>query len=246
MTTDHGILKIENDPTPWVIVQPNNDKEWCVLWLQGWKGSIEEHLERITRMAEATDISFAMLEYAGHGHHPVPLEETTREQQHLEVVAAYDELKARGYKKIIAIGGSFGAYMAALLAGKRELHSIILRAPAIYDDERFSTLRKDRGRIGYDGLKNLVKEHPELSALEAIRKFPKSVYVIEHELDSVIPKEVPQAYFEAAKHGNYLIVPATDHSPKLMSDPERHALYIETLLISLVKTTLLEDTLRED
>lgn len=245
MQANHATFNTSNNPTPWVLVQPHEKKEWCILWLQGWTSSVAGHLEGITRLAEATDTPVAMLDYAGHGQHPVPLEESTRELQHREVVAAYDELKAQGYEKIIAIGGSFGSYMAALLAGKRELAGIILRAPAIYDDEHFSTLRKNRDKLGYDELERLVEEQPDLSALEAIRKFSKSVYVLEHELDSVIPKNIPRAYVQAAKYGNYLVVPATGHSPKLMPHPQRHFAYIETLLTDLVKTIQLEDTLRE-
>lgn len=232
-------------PHPGCLCSHTRRKSGAFYGCKGGQLVLQGTLEGITRLAEATDTPVAMLDYAGHGQHPVPLEESTREQQHREVVAAYDELKAQGYEKIIAIGGSFGSYMAALLAGKRELAGIILRAPAIYDDEHFSTLRKNRDKLGYDELERLVEEQLDLSALEAISKFSKSVYVLEHELDSVIPKNIPRAYFQAAKYGNYLVVPATGHSPKLMPHPQRHFAYIETLLTGLVKTIQLEDTLRE-
>jgi pimeloyl-ACP methyl ester carboxylesterase len=225
-------------------VQPHQRKDWCVLWLQGWGSDIAGHLGRIQRLAKDLDMPFAMLDYAGHGEHPTPLDDTTREQQHLEVVTVYDELKKQGYKNIIGVGHSFGGYMTALLADKRELAGVILRAPAIYDNETFSTPCKERDNRAYEAMKPTVTADSNFAALDAIRKFSYSVYVLEYELDSVIPRNIPQAYFQVAKYGNYLIVPATDHSPKLMQHPEEHYAYIETLLAGLAKTIIAEKNLR--
>ena len=96
MKITNGTLDIKNDPTPWVIVAPSDDKEWCVLWLQGWTSTIEGHLDGIKRMAEESDVTFAMLNYAGHGTHPTSLDSSTREQQYTEVIAAYDQLVKLG------------------------------------------------------------------------------------------------------------------------------------------------------
>lgn len=122
---------LQYDNTPWRLFKPTKaNKDWRVLWLQGFTSTIEGHSEGVIRLAEATKTPFAMLNYAGHGNHPIALDDATREQQFKEVLSVYDELVRLGYKKIITIGGSFGGYMAALLASKRPLEVLVLRAPA--------------------------------------------------------------------------------------------------------------------
>lgn len=240
MNIARGTLEVPNDPTPWVVVSPNDDKEWCVLWLQGWTSTIEGHLEGITRMAESSDVSFAMMDYAGHGGHPVALDDSTKSQQLTECLVAYDTLTKQGYQNIIVIGGSFGGYMAALLAGKRNPAAVILRAPAVYKDEEFELPFSQTPRWGETSdedskLRRRVTKDSPFTAITAIHNYQGPVWVMEHELDTVVPKNVPTAYFEAAQQGNYIVVPNTEHSPKTMANPEKHFIYIEHLLVSIIK-----------
>lgn len=88
-------------------------------------------------MAKTSQVTFAMLNYVGHGAHPTPLDDSIRAQQLAECLAAYDALIAQGYQHIIVIGGSFGGYMAALLTGQRSPAAVVLRAPALYPDQEF-------------------------------------------------------------------------------------------------------------
>lgn len=244
MNIAHGTLNIPSDPTPWVIVSPNDDKTWCVLWLQGWTSTIEGHLEGITRMAQATGTTFAMMNYAGHGTHPTPLSDSTRAHQFAECIAAYDELTAQGYQNIIVIGGSFGGYMAALLAGQRNPAAIVLRAPAIYPDEEFElpfskTTPWDETFDDHAAFRRSISKGSSLAALHAIKTYDGPVWVMEHELDTVVPRSVPQAYFGVAKHGNYLLVQNTEHSPKTMPNPSQHFAYIEHWIVSIIQAVLL-------
>lgn len=244
MNVTHGTLSIPNDPTPWVIVSPNDDKAWCVLWLQGWTSTIEDHLEGITRMAETSGVTFAMMNYAGHGDHPTPLADSTKKQQFTECLAAYDKLVSMGYEKIIVIGGSFGGYMAALLTGQRTPTATVLRAPAVYRDEEFEiacsqTLRWDEESDADAQFRAQITAESELDAITAIRNYTGTIWVTEHELDTVVPRNIPKAYFDAAKHGNYLLVPNTEHSPKTMANPQKHFKYIEHMLVSIIRATQL-------
>lgn len=232
MKVTHGTLDIPNDPTPCVIARPKSQKDYCVLWLQGWRSTIEKHEEHIARMAKQTGMTFAMIDYAGHGSHPIPLEDTTREQQFNEVLVAYDALQAEGFKHIIVVGMSFGGYLTALLTSKRAPYAVILRAPAIYEDVEFSMSypERDARHETYQMFKKTVTPTSDLAALKAIQDFNGSVYVIEHEIDSVVPRNIPRAYFDVAKRGNYLVVPATEHSPAMMEHPEAHFRYIQTTI----------------
>lgn len=234
MTIPYQTLQIPHDPTPWVIAEANN-KDWAVLWLQGWGSTIEGHFEIIKKLAHKSNITFAMLDYAGFGQHSTLLSETTREQQHLEVVATYDELKQLGYKNIIACGHSFGGYMSALLASKRELAGVILRAPAIYADKEFTIKQKDRNDAAYQAFKPTVQPNSPLAALQAIRAYRGPVFVFEYGVDEVIPSNIPQSYFTNASQRNYLYIPGAPHSPKTAPEPQKYYDYIETAILSTLR-----------
>jgi pimeloyl-ACP methyl ester carboxylesterase len=232
------ILSLHHDgqEIPWALFEPENaDKEYVVLWLQGWSATIERHREGVERMAKQTGTTFAMLDYAGHGANKVPLEQSTKLQQLDEVVAVYDELSRRGYQHIIAIGGSFGAYMAALLSDRRKVHALVLRAPANYEDDMFEL---PHARTLPE------KERPvDSMATEAVGKFDGFVYVMEHELDQLVPRKMPRRYFDVAKLGNYLIIPKTPHSPKQLKDAQAHFDYIELYLRTIIEGIKLQDGL---
>ena len=190
-------------------------------------------------MAEATQTSFAMLDYAGHGEHPMPLDDASRAKQFQEVIEVYDRLREMGYQNIIAIGGSFGGYMAALLAGERPLAGLVLRAPANYPDEEFQLAYSDTSAARGDKAHYLYRQSIGQSytnrAVEAVRQFSGATYVIEHQMDEVINPSIPRSYFGAAQQGNYLVIPGLKHSPKLMPDPRPYFALIESWLVTIVK-----------
>lgn len=228
------------------IYQPSDaNSGWAVLWLQGFTSTIEGHEEGVARMSEATKTTFAMLNYAGHGDHPTKLEDATRQQQFEEVCEVYDQLVEKGYSKIIVIGGSFGAYMAALLAKARDIHTLVLRAPANYKDEEFELPYKETTEGTNQEAKDLWRQSIDDSysnkAVEAVRAFTGMTYVIEHEKDTVINSAIPRSYFNAAKRGNYIIIPGLDHSPKLMDTPQVYfdiiERWINTIIINEVSNT---------
>lgn len=240
-------LKSGSTTIPWRIFSPESDnKEYCVLWLNGWSSAMDTHSEALERLARKTDICFATLDIAGHGrNNAMPLEKTTNKQQFSEVIAIYDELSKIGYKKVIVIGVSHGGYLAAMLAGERPVHAAILRCPAIYANRDFDIPTDETGFI--DDYWNYVQDMGSEKVLRnnkacaSIKDFNGYVYVLEHELDEVIPKVVPQTYFNLAKHGNYILVPGTKHSPKVMGNPKLHTDYIEHIVVSIVKAIKLQD-----
>lgn len=208
------------DDTPWRLFTPDNAHEgWAVLWPQGFTSTIDGHSEGCERMSTASRFPFAMLDYAGHGSHPVPLEKATRKQQFAEVRGVYDELVSRGLDKIIVIGGSFGGYMAALLAGVREPQSVVLRAPANYQDHEFDypyveTTESKEGETK-DLYRKRVDNNYTNQATQALQSYDGTVYILEHELDSVVLANIPKSYYHAAKHGNYILIRGLGHAPSL-------------------------------
>jgi hypothetical protein len=243
MKIEDFVLKTNDDEIPYRIFTPDKaTKEFCVFWIQGWSSTMDSHREGVERMAKQSGTIFVTLDVAGHGINKIPMEKSTKKQQHEEVVAVFDELTKRGFKKIIVIGGSFGGYMTALLTGIRPVHAAILRAPANYRDEEFELPFKETmlGKGLADS--NIPKDEAVNStAMRVIRNFDGFVYVLEHELDEIVPPHVPRHYFAGAKHGNFIIIPKTKHSPKLMPNPEVHYAYIEHMIASLIEAIKLQD-----
>jgi uncharacterized protein len=170
-----------------IFTPPNADKKYCVLWLQGWSSAMDSHREGVTNMAEQSGTTFVTMDPAGHGLSDFPLEESTHKQQLEEIIATFDEVKNRGFENIIVIGGSFSAYLTALLTSERPVHAVILRAPANYPYEEFELRYKDTSHS-----KNYVdytktRWHDEMlvnsSATKALSNFNGYTYILEHELD---------------------------------------------------------------
>jgi uncharacterized protein len=231
------------DNTPWRLYAPDSPvKEWAILWLQGFTSTIDGHQEGCRRMSAATNVTLAMLNYAGHGNHPVALEHATREQQLEEVCSVYDKLTELGYTKIIVIGGSFGAYMTALLLENRTPKVVVLRAPANYKDEEMSLPYRQTTEAVDGEAKDLYRQNIDSSysnkAIEAVRKFNGTTYVIEHGEDEVVYRNMPQSYFNAAMNGNYIIIPGLKHSPKLMGNPQKYFKITEAWIETIVKSTI--------
>ncbi len=241
-------LKLKDDEVPWRLFVPEGaGQEYCVLWLQGWSSTMDSHREGVERMARQAGAVFATLDPAGHGLHKLPIERSTRKQQLTEITAVFDELKRLGYAKIIVIGGSFGGYMAALLTSKRPVYAAVLRAPANYPDAEFelpyAQTQRSQDYEAYARTKGFDDMLTHSAATKAIQNYDGFVYVLEHELDSVVPAKILRHYFATAKHGNYLIVPRTKHSPKLMKDPQPHYAYVEHIIVAIVQAIRMQDGL---
>lgn len=224
-------------------------KQYIVLWLQGWTSSMDSHREDVERNSKQSGLAFATLDFAGHGLHKTPIEESTRQQQLDGVIAVYDELRKHCYNKVIVIGGSFGGYLAALLTGLRPVHAAVLRVPAMYADNELKTPHRETKKC-----KNPLRDQQDEAndsyikdnqAVRSIRQFEGSTYVLEHELDEQVPKIMPKTYFANAKHGNYLLIPQATHSPKLMPNPKKYYNYIEHWLMSILEAIQLEDKLSD-
>lgn len=231
---------LELDDTPWRLFEPDesHNREWCVLWLQGFRSTIEGHTDGVVRMAEATNTPFAMLDYAGHGTHPIALDEASRQQQFNEVLGVYDELVKLGFTKFIVIGGSFGGYLAALLVGSRTAEALVLRAPANYPEDEFMLPYRDtaagREDAGHQLYRQSIDDHYVNDAVQAVADFGGDTFVMEHEKDEVISSSIPKSYFNAAQHGNYLVIRGVKHSPKLMENPEKYFAIIEQWLTTII------------
>lgn len=241
-TISDNILDIHN--TPYRIITPDNiaNDDWCVLWIQGFGSSIADHTERVARLAETTQLSYAMVDYAGQGTSTTPLPDSTRQMQIDEVCALYDKLATLGYSKFIILGNSLGSYLAAMVSELRPAECIVLRAPAIYPDSELNIPQRDKENDGNLAQRKTWRQNvsaaDDIQALHAVASFDGHIYVIEHDLDEVIPSNIPKSYFAQSKSGNYIHIPGCHHTPKTMQNPEKYHAMIEQWLATIVKNEL--------
>lgn len=251
MKTEDFVAQHNGNDIPWRLFTPiDANNEYCVLWVQGWSSSMDSHRDGVERMVKVSNTPFVTLDYAGHGLSKVTLDDSTRQQQHEELVVIFDELKRSGFKKIIVIGGSFGGYMTALLTGVRPVHAAVLRCPADYPNQEMDIPYKDTLRArseeyeSYMKTEQADKEMSQSRAGIALASHDGFTYVLEHEFDEVVPAKIPQHYFALAKHGNYLIIPNTPHSPKTTDDPAPRVAYIEHTVVSIIESIKLQDKIQ--
>lgn len=171
----------------------------AALFLHGWKSDQRAYLRR----AEAVEkLGYICLTFdlRGHGTSDGRLEELTIHDHLNDVVDAYRFISSREFvdkDRIHVVGASYGAYLAAVLSGKEDVRSLVLRAPSIYSNQDFDRVRAsipDEQVKAYGNVKHGVGDN---IALEAVGKFKGRILMIESEFDKTIPRAVIESYLGA-------------------------------------------------
>ena len=98
------------------------------------------------------------------------------------------------------LGVSYGAYLAVLLSGQRPVESLLLRSPAIYQDEGWDVQKEDLDRNEVEEVRDRELAPPDNRALTAAAQFEGDLTLVECEDDKVIPHETHMNYFHAFSH----------------------------------------------
>jgi uncharacterized protein len=188
-----------------------------VIFFHGMTSSEKSYLPMAKALSE-NGIAALTVNIRGHGDSSGTIEETTGAEFETDGIAAYDFFaKQRGIDpdRIGICGGSFGALLAAMISDVRPVRSIVLRAPAAYTpemrQEKMGEILKREMRVFHEA----VSEIARAPAIEAIRKFTGSVLVVASELDTHIPREMAQAYYDnvvLAKRREFEVLKGAEHS----------------------------------
>jgi uncharacterized protein len=188
----------------------------AVLFIHGWTSNESGYAPR----AEAiTNLGHTCLTFnlRGHGSSDGKLEQFSRADHLRDAIAAYDFLASQPYvdpHAISVVGASYGGYLASLLTAQRPIISLVLRAPALYPDEQFTspTLSLIKENIQIYRQKHLT--YRDNKALQAIHSFSGKILLIESQQDETIPKETIQNYIQAVMRPTQLVhsvIPDADH-----------------------------------
>jgi uncharacterized protein len=111
------------------------DKNSAVIFIPGWTSDESSYHQRAQALSKLGYICLAIT-LRGHGESSGSLEEFSRADHLEDIIHAYDFLsKQKGVNKenISVVGASYGGYLAAILAGKRSVKHLAMRAPALYE-----------------------------------------------------------------------------------------------------------------
>lgn len=95
-------------------------------------------------------------------------------------------------------GGSYGGYLVSLLTLERDFKSLILAAPAIYDNNWWEIAPESLNREDVQQFRNSTG-FSNNNAIKALSKYNGPMLLIQHENDQVCPKQLTDFYFSQAK-----------------------------------------------
>ncbi len=185
------------------------DGDWAALILHGWTGYRGGSSGALAQKLTGLGAASLCVDLPGHGDSDGKRNKISRPSFLRAAEAAYDQLvSVAPNRKILVVGTSFGGYLAARLVGHKQADALALRVPANYE--------------------------PFADALDAVQSFDGPLFVLQAELDEVIPPWMVSDYVLAAKNVKYVLLDGAPHSistvpAKLTESNEMLAKWLESL-----------------
>ncbi len=203
------------------VVLPEQPSGAGVLFVHGLGSDRRTNVERAHAVAEQHGITGLAVDLGGHGDSTGALSQMTPRQNLADVVAAFDALASRPGVEAARLGvcaASYGAYLSVLLSRERAVARLLLRAPALYCDDRLDSPLSTRGR-----------GDPECSKafLGVLSQVATPILVVESEHDEVIPPRVIQTYLSARPGTRREVLPGAAHA---LTDPSWRAVFQQMVL----------------
>lgn len=190
----------------------------AVVFYHGMVSKRKPRYVKRARELAMRGIAILTFDFRGCGESDGKLGELSLSDWHQDALLAFDYLSELNFvdnERIGISGKSFGGYMAALVCAKRNIKSIVIQAPGLYDDlwfdqkfswdDVFMQKRKDY-RNSPRALDN--------KAIVAIKQFNNPLLVIGSELDDICPKHTLEGYFNASpsEHKKLVWIKNADHA----------------------------------
>lgn len=157
----------------------------------------------IQTICEAVGCSALVIDYSGHGESPFELKDTRPAQHFLEVIIAFDWLKAEHPNaRVTVFGSSYGSFLATQLTKYRAFDRLVLRVPAIYKPNTFYDTwayrleNKDaynKDIMAYRSDEQELLKHPLFARATG---FAGNALVVVHGDDEVIPRATTDTFIK--------------------------------------------------
>lgn len=170
--------------------------------------------------------------YRGAGKSDGIFEEQTLEMGIKDAEASlkyFLSLKNLDGKKVGLCGGSFGGFLAGLLAIKFPIKSLILNAPAAFSPKELNKQRDSAGELEENFL--------ESESYKEIAGYKGKLLVVESEFDDVLLPKMVKYYFDNAKSTakrEFYLLKGAKH--RLSNDPPRREVFTKKVIDWFSKT----------
>lgn len=202
-------------------------------------GMISQRKPRTNGRAQALaekGIAALTFDFRGCGETPGDVRKTTYRQWFEDALLAYDFLISQDsidQDRIGVCGKSFGGYMAALTSQRRMVKSMVVHAPATYNDSgfdhpyNFDTKARYEFRISRKALYTMP--------IRAIEAYLNPFLVVGSQFDNLCPSSLVEGYYNhaASKQKKLVWIKGADHP---LSRAEWNQEYIDLLIDWFTKT----------
>jgi pimeloyl-ACP methyl ester carboxylesterase len=176
-----------------------------LLFVHGYASDQSGYRPRAEAACRELGLICFTFDLGGHGNSTGNRLELSRQDHLQDLISAYDWLRAVrgvGPARIGVCGASYGAYLACLLISERPVKRLLLRAPALPDEEISNDAPGERQQV------NAAAD----TALRNLRNFRGDTLVLESEADEVIPHAVIDKYLAAAGRCTHHVIPDAAHA----------------------------------
>jgi uncharacterized protein len=192
-----------------------------LLFIHGLKSSQAGYKSRAQETSQALGIQCFTFDLSGHGDDAANFDRYSVREHLDDVIAAYDYVAAQDATnpaRIGACGASYGAYLAALLSGRRSVKQLLLRAPALASDIDLRSPWQSDAQDGGSGT---------LDSLSVLSRYNGQVLIVESGRDCRIPHSNIVAYLNACRHAEHNVIPEAKHT---LSDPAWSAAFVQAII----------------
>jgi dienelactone hydrolase len=192
-------LEVEGQKLVGILCLPEGEGPFPgVVCYHGRGSSRAKYTSLCQKLAENGIIGFCF-DFRGHGESEGEFTKLSLVDGEKDALVAFDflkSLKMTDSARIGICGSSMGAYLAAIVSSKKDVFSLVLRAPAVYALEAQNISLSQVFTRGFLESGDLRR----VESILAIRKFMGNLLIVRGEKDEQIPKRVVDAYFKNAQN----------------------------------------------
>jgi uncharacterized protein len=190
-----------------------------VIFVHGLDGNQEGYIARAKALSDQFPILSLTLDLSGHGHSEGNLARLTPFDHLRDLTEAFDTLTSYERVDPARIGvcaASYGAYLAVHLSALRPIKSLLLRAPALYEDSQLcEPLASGRRTTASANASQF---------LETLRKYDGRITVVESGKDKIVTRDVLDLYICNMQHGTVNTIADAGH---VLESVQQKALFME-------------------
>ena len=201
----------------------------AVLFIHGYGGDRSRYAEYAEAVTEELDVTSLTIDLSGHGDSEGDLRTLLPKDHVADATAAYDFLLDQPTvdpDRMGVVGTSYGGNIAALLCRDRTPKSLLLRAPAIFEDIPEDVTRQASDETGENFRRQLEATLPANGPLRGIMNVRGLVTVVESEHDDALDPTAVNSSLAVAAVAKHVVIPGAGHVLK----GEERAMYRDILV----------------